>query len=293
MFAIIVSLSLVTIQFAAQEYSHRIMEYYIKSVVFWATIVVYLGLMTAGILLQTQSSEADDIRVVSTISIGVILALALLVPHFLITASYLKPEFIVAKMIRRVDARYLSAISQLPVRPSADRLLPIVEITERSIDRGDLTTTRGALEHIENSYHEVGAPLGSANVDQYYIDHLSRVARKAMAAGDEEEASVNVVRMLGELGAAGPASLAVDAIEGLGVIAMRRDAEMVVRQMIGSLRSMYQATGSDDTKLAILAALEDTAERTVLGDRRRLSQHLAATVSEITSAEWEGGDHTR
>ena len=50
-FAIVMSLSLVAIQFAAQEYSHRIMEYYIKSVIFWSTVVVYLGVMIGSILL--------------------------------------------------------------------------------------------------------------------------------------------------------------------------------------------------------------------------------------------------
>jgi hypothetical protein len=44
-------LSLVAIQFAAQEYSHRIIEYYIRSTVFWTTLVAYLGVMSASIFL--------------------------------------------------------------------------------------------------------------------------------------------------------------------------------------------------------------------------------------------------
>ncbi|MBM3949639.1 MAG: hypothetical protein FJ312_10485 [SAR202 cluster bacterium] len=66
-FAIVISLSLVAIQFAAQEYSHRIMDYYIKSVMFWSTVVVYLGLMIACVLLNAGVSEGESLRVVSVI----------------------------------------------------------------------------------------------------------------------------------------------------------------------------------------------------------------------------------
>ena len=112
-FAIIISLSLVAIQFAAQEYSHRIMEYYIKSVIFWSTVVVYLGVMIAGILLQASSSESHGPIPASLLLVGTILALVMLVPHFLVTALYLKPEFIIRKLVRRIDLDYLRSIPVL------------------------------------------------------------------------------------------------------------------------------------------------------------------------------------
>ena len=62
-FAIVISLSLVAIQFAPQEYSHRIMEYYVRSVIFWSTLVVYLGISRCKRLLSefTRTSKRSMI----------------------------------------------------------------------------------------------------------------------------------------------------------------------------------------------------------------------------------------
>ncbi len=293
--AIIISLSLVAIQFAAQEYSHRIMEYYMKSVIFWSTFLVYLSVMVSGIVLQARSSPSDDTRIVSVLLVGTLLCLFLLIPHFLVTASYLKPEFIIRKLLGRVDQGYLSSLWEPGaawtgrVAPSIDRLLPVVEITERSIDRGDLTTTRSALEQIYDLYssHTVGQT--SPEIDSYFLDHILRIGRKAATNPDEEEAAVQTIEMLGRIGKGGPAAAAVENIDVLGFLALRKDSDIAVAQMIDSLRQIFDV-GSADVNTRILQIYGDLVRRLATGSDDRLLRQLTDHLFEISQSSYERGD---
>ena len=294
-FAITISLSLVAIQFAAQQYSHRIMDYYIKSVMFWSTFIVYLGVMIAGILLLASSSESDSLKVVGIIVVGSLLALTLLIPHFLVTASYLKPEFIIRKLLRRVDREYLRLVNKTTpgsrMDSASDRLLPVVEITERSIDRGDLTTTRGALERISHTYTLQATDGTSPAIDRYFMDHILRIGRKAVAKSDQEEAAVQTIDILGRVGKAGPAKLAVENIDILGFAALKRDAEVVVTQMIDSLRLIFDG-GPPEIRESILDTLKELVGRLAAARQERLLRHLADHLEEMAYAAREDGDHS-
>ena len=286
-FAIIISLSLVAIQFAAQEYSHRIMDYYIKSVIFWSTFVVYLGVMILAMMVQAAATESENLRMVAVVIVGSVLALMLLIPHFLITASYLKPEFIIRKLLRKVDLDYLRSVDRLAtvqgqrVTMASDRLLPVVEITQRSIDRGDVTTTRSALERILETYNLEAESLDSEAVDRYFLDHLLRIGRKAVAQPDEEEASVETIDILGRIGRDGPSALAAERIEVLGLSALKRDSEVVVTQMIDSLRLIFDE-GPEDTRAAILETFKEMVSRLAAGQQERVMRHLARNIKEVT-----------
>lgn len=294
-FAIVMSLSLVAIQFAAQEYSHRIMEYYIKSVIFWSTVVVYLGVMIAGILLQASSSERHGQIPASLVLVGTILALVMLVPHFLVTALYLKPEFIIRKLVRRVDRSYLQAIPSLRTPRgdrmdiADDRLLPVVEITERAIDRGDIITARGALQQIEEVYAMSVDDLHNASVDEYIVGHLSRIGRKAVVQSDEEQAARQVIQILGGIGASGREDLAIEAIDALGFNALKRESEIVVGQMISSLRLILD-TGSPQARQRVLAIYGDLLQRLASQREERLLRDLGVQLSEIGHRAQRQGD---
>lgn len=285
-FAIIISLSLVAIQFAAQEYSHRIIEYYLRSVIFWTTLLVYLAVIGAGIVFQANAEASDDVRFAMLIVVGSFLALTLLIPHFLITAAYLKPEFIVAKLIRRVDQHYLrSTIDARPLpAPSGDRLLPVVEIVERSIDRGDLTTTRGALEQVRDSYTEYGLPCASDDVDNYYIAALSRLARKAIANQDEEQAAVLAIQDLSAIGVSRSPGTVIDVLDELGVRALRRDVEAAVAATMLAVKNVAVAHNDQEWARA-LEAFSELARRMAPDDQQRLLRDLIAHLAEA-APEW-------
>ena len=295
-FAIIVSPSLVAIQFAAQEYSHRTMEYYIRSTVFWTTLIAYLGVMSVSIFLQAAADDAESGTTGAVVIVGSMLAFALLIPHFLITAAYLKPEFVVGKLIKRIDQRYLRAIDRrgLP-RPSADRLLPIIEIIERAIDRGDLTTTRGALEQIRSSYEVAALPVASLRVDNYYLDALLRAGRKAISQSDEQQAAVLSLNVIGWLGVRRSPSAAIDALEELGFGALRRDAEVAVSEMIDTISEVSEASNDVGLRSAVLTTYAELARRLVNINERRLLRKMASHVTVVAMRSFNSGsgDETR
>jgi hypothetical protein len=278
-FAIIISLSLMAIQFAAQEYSHRIMEYYLRSTVFWTTMVVYLTVITSGIVLQAQASPSDDVRAATLLLIGAMLSLALLIPHFLVTAAYLKPEFVVSKLIRRLDAGYVRGVARRGVpTPDADRLLPIIELIERAIDRGDLTTMRGALEQVQEAYLRVGVDEHNPTVDHYFLDGLLRAGRKAISQADEQQAAVLAIHTISAMGREQNANMVVDALEELGFGALRRDAPVAVGEMIRATAEIAEQTKDMDLRAHVMTSYGELGQRLVRADQRRLLRQLTGIV---------------
>jgi hypothetical protein len=278
-FAIIISLSLMAIQFAAQEYSHRIMEYYLRSTMFWTTIIVFLSVIITGIVLQAQASANDNVLAASLLMLATMLALALLIPHFLVTAAYLKPEFVVTKLIRKLDQGYVRSIARRGVpTPDADRLLPIIELIERAIDRGDLTTMRGALERVQSAYVRVGAEEHDTTVDHYFLDSLLRAGRKAISQADEQQAAVLAIHTISSMSREQNAAMVVDALEELGFGALRRDSPIAVGEMITATAEIAESTRDLDLRARVMTTYAELAQRLVRTDQRRLLRQLSGIV---------------
>ncbi|NQW17810.1 MAG: hypothetical protein HQ478_10035 [Chloroflexi bacterium] len=292
-FAIVISLSLVAIQFAAQEYSHRIMEYYIRSVIFWSTIVVYLGIMIMTIILQAGVDDPQSTRAGAIVIVASVLAIVLLVPHFIITAAYLKPEFIVEKLLRRVDDEFLSGLDESDLAnglsSSQDRLLPVVEICERSIDRGDLTTTRAAISRMIGRYEAIPESIQGTSIDNYFIEHLTRMGRKAVAHADEEEAAGHVIRGIETIGGIRSPSLAIERIDILGFMAVRHETEAAIAQMIASLLGLSQKTTDIGATATILTSYQALIHRLIVGDYDRILRQLSEAVESLSKASTRAG----
>ena len=299
-FAVVVSLSLVAIQFASQEYGHRIMALYTKSAIFWSTIIVYLGLLIATILLEAVFEASKDPKYATMIVAGAILALTLLLPHFVITAHYLRPEFIIKKLLRRIDSDYLQeAERQLQEKEQAeesdfipaldgdrDRLIPVVEIVIRSINRDDLATTRTAMEHLEKTYTRVAESSEQRLLDWYFLYKAQRIGVKALSGSVEDEAAVRAVRLIGIVGRRGPAGdKAVEYIRGLGLASLKREAELVTRQIIKSLREVFGRNPEPKAKEAVLAAYRDLAAAFTASKTEKslgtLADHLSGMTREV------------
>ncbi|MBI4200174.1 MAG: hypothetical protein HY535_06855 [Chloroflexi bacterium] len=290
----IISLSLVAIQFASNQYSHRIMALYIKSVTFWSIISVYFAMILVSLLLEANRTDADDPRVAGLILVGTVMAVTLLIPHFVITASYLKPDFIIAKLLRRVDKEYLLSIEQaLADRPgytgrldsNSDRLLPVIEIVENAIKRGDRATTRMAMEQIHSRYLSQAEKLSRLSVEEYFLGYLLRIGRKAVSVSDEEEAAVQAVELIGTVGAQGPAgAIAAEDIRDLGFAANKKGIDPVVVQMVGSLRAIFERTELADAKKVVLDSYHSLGQDLAAAGKRRPVRHLATNISEMAQA---------
>jgi hypothetical protein len=296
-FAITVSLSLLAIQFASQEYSHRIMSFYIKSVTFWAIITVYLGLIVGTILVEGLALNLAAERAAGVILIGGVLAIALLIPHFVVTAAFLRPEFVIAKLLNRLDAEYLvSIVPELEKgrgrMPSGiDRLLPVVEIVERSIQKGDLSTTRAATERLHTTYLAHAARLNSIYVERYFLDYLMRIGRTAVLATEEQEPAIQVLQLISTVGSQGPAGvIATEDIDDLGFTALKKDAEGVVIQMVDSLRVVFERTALPDAKRAVFVTYRKLVEDLSGTEKRRIMRHFSTCLAETGMEALKKGD---
>lgn len=280
-FAIIISLSLVAIQFAAQEYSHRIMEYYLKSTVFWTTMIAYLVIIVAGIVLQARATPDDDVRAAVVLLIGVFLGLTLLIPHFLITAAYLKPEFVVQKLMNGLNDRYARSLMNkgLP-QPDSDRLLPVIEIIERSIDRGDVTTMRGAVAQIVHAHQRWNASRVSDTIDEYFVSAMLRIGRKAVAQPEEQQAAVLAMAGLEAIRTERNTPAVVDAFEELGFAALRRDSEVAVAEMIKHIAAASDSSTDPEIHARTLSTFTELSHRLVSANHRRLLLQLTASIAE-------------
>ncbi|MEK7777579.1 MAG: hypothetical protein AAB303_03025, partial [Chloroflexota bacterium] len=278
----IVALSLVAIQFASNQYTHRIMVFYIKSITFWSIITVYLGVIVFSIVVAANRPDSDDPRLAGVIIVVTIMALMLLIPHFLITASFLKPDFIINKLLRRLDSDYLLSIQgNLANRrgrldSKSDRLLPVIEIIESAIKRGDRATTRMAMEQLHDKYLTQAERLNSLLVEQYFLGYLLRVGRKAVSVPDEEEAAVQAVQAIGTVGAHGPAgAMAVEEIRDLGLSASKKGIDPVVSEMIHSLREIFEQTEMPEAKKEVLDTYHLLGQELASAGKRRPVRQLA------------------
>ena len=58
-----------------------------------------------------------------------------------------------------------------------------------------MTTTRSALGRLLETYQQEASALGSGPVDRYFMDHILRIGRKAVAQPDEEEALAETIEI--------------------------------------------------------------------------------------------------
>ena len=157
-FALVITLSLMVVQMASQQYTHRIMDIHIKSLIFWAVIAIYLGsifynVFMLGWLDLENSSSIPYISIYVEISILLtFLSFIMLIPYFYITMVRLKPETVISKLLANIDEDYLKRFYKEGVPSKEDKMLPITEIIEKSISSGDHETARLGIDMIYTCY---------------------------------------------------------------------------------------------------------------------------------------------
>jgi hypothetical protein len=273
------------------------MDYYIKSTVFWSTLAVYLTLMVAAIILQAGSTEEDSPRAAALIVIGSILALALLIPHFLVTAAYLKPEFIVSKLMRRITTGYLASVerrgAEAVAGTSADRLLPVVEIAERSVEKGDIATVGSAIARMVARFEHARdvEKIASPELARYFIMSLGRIGQKAISEADEQQAAVEVVQGVTTIGHEGALPQAVALLDRLAFASLRQDQETAVGEAVDAMAQAYREA-DEEVRGLVVESFGALVPRLAQSGQQLLLEKILAHAAEIATAE-PAGSHGR
>ncbi len=297
--AIVISLTLMGIQFASQEYTHRVMNTYLKSYMLWSMIGIYLATilynlyMTAFLKIPVDTTYADVSVMLQS------LCLIMLIPHFVIAVIHLRPDFTINIIVNSVDEEYILAIENFiqtgkgQVPTNVDRLLPAVEIIEKSISRGDRATVRVALDELYNCYRKFVNPENEAWIPRYFLDYLLRIGREAIMETDDDSL-VQILDILGEIGSSSSAievvHLVIDDISIIGLGALKKDFEAAVEQTVDSFQLILKSSTGEETSNKIFDSLDELSEQLFSMDKKRLIRYLIGRLSGLTEMAVERKD---
>ena len=269
-FAIVISLTLMAVQFASQEYTHRIMDIHIKSLTFWSVIVIYIGSLLYNIFMLGLLVEPVNSKYVEVSMLLTALCLILLIPYFFFTMFRLRPESVISRLLTKIDEDYVNSLKvllkdgEVTVKSESDRMLPIIEIIEKSIINGDASTARFGLDEIKGCYLRYLTEENEAYVSPYFLNHILGVGREAIIAANDDS-MLHVLRIFSEVGTH-TITERMDrstkmALENIGIIGFKvlKDYDAATQQLADSLRSILKAiigvNNSNDEILAQVFAL--------------------------------------
>lgn len=297
-FAIVISLTLMGIQFASQEYTHRVMNTYLASVMLWAMMGSYLvtvlyNLYMTALLKQPINTIYADISLILQS-----LCLILLIPHFVIAVFHLKPDYTITRLLHTVNKEYLESIKGYlgegnnHVPHKVDRLLPAVEILEKSIERGDRATVRVGLEDMLVCYHRYITSGNEVWLARYFLDYFLRLGREAVIEADDDSI-VQVLEVLGEIGystsSPSVATFAVANIRTIGSIALKKEYDAAVEQMIDSLQRIITGTGSEEMVERIFESYSEIVRQLFALDKKQLILFLPSDLLTLATCWWRNG----
>jgi len=276
-FAIVISLSLMAVGFASQKYTHRIMKIHIKSLTFWAVIVIYLGSMFYNVFMLGRLDMSVDVKVdyryVEISMLLTFLCFIIIIPYFFITMARLRPEPVISNLLANIDDDYLNSIKgyikegepRVPIK--ADKVLPVRDIIEKSIGSGDRETARFGIDEIYRCYKRLLKEENEVYVSPYFLKHILRIGREAIIEADDD----SMAQVLETFGMTGEHAIdenwtvsarrSLEYIEIIGSNVLK-DYDVATEQMIASLHgmlrmiikngylfSMDSVPGDDDEKL--------------------------------------------
>ncbi len=299
--AIVISLTLMGIQFASQEYTHRVMNTYLKSFMLWSMINIYIITilynlyMTAFLHAPVNTTYADVSVLLQT------LCLIMLIPHFVIAVIHLKPDYTIDMLLRSINGEYISSIKsyitadkgQVPTR--IDRILPAVEIIEKSIERGDRATVRVALNSIYNCYRKYVNPENQDWAARYFLSYLLRMGREATIEADDDSL-VQILNIYGDIGSSISSSeisqLIIENIGTIGLGALKKDFDAATEQTIDSFQQILRSSTTDEISNKIFDSFDELSEQLFSLDKKRMIRYLISRLSALTEMIVEKRDHT-
>ncbi len=295
--AIVIALTLMAIEFAAQEYTHRIMDTYIKSTMFWSMIAMYLITMIYNIYMVAILDMPVNTKFLDASILSQTLCFLMLVPYFIITTIHLRPESIISRILRTIDKEYISSIrrffhqGRMDIPSSADRMLPAIEIIERSIEKGDRATTRAALDEIHSCYNKYVTLENEEWAGQYFLNHLATTGRKAITEADDDS-MVKVLRILGEIGGRNSSELAIEYIHILGFSALKKDYDVAVQQMIDSFQMSLSSPIKEEASNKIFESYKELSDELFSWVNKRMIRYMVGCVSALTEMAMNRRDYS-
>lgn len=296
-FAIVISLTLMAVQFASQQYTHRIMDLHIKSLTFWSVIVVYLGSLLYNVFMLGRLEEPVDSKYVEVSMLLTALCFFMLIPYFFITMVRLRPESVISNLLTKLDEKYPNSIKgffkggETRISGEADKMLPITEIIEKSIDSGDRGTARFGIGEIYKRYMTHLNKENETYVSPYYLGHILGIGREAIIEADDDS-MVQVLEIYGEVGTHTiPQKMDFTTkmvLENIDIIGFKvlKDYDVATQQMIDSLQDMLREhinidVGNEELLTQIFNLYHDASDELYTLKKYRMVKYMVSSFSEL------------
>jgi len=296
-FPIVISLTLMAVQFASQQYTHRIMDIHIKSLIFWSVVIVYLVSLLYNTLLLGRLDEPVESNYIEVSMLLTALCFIILIPYFFITMVRLRPESVISKLLAKIDEGYINSLKgflegeekQVPVE--VDKMLPITEIIEKSISNGDRGTARFGIIEIYKQHMAHVSKENEVYVSPYFLGHILGIGREAIIKADDDS-MVQVLDIFGRVGTHSVAQkmdlttkMVLENIEIIGFKVLK-DYDVVTQQMINALRGMLRElinldASNEKIQTQIFTLYQDASDALFTLKKYRMIKYLVNSLSEL------------
>ncbi|WMW23962.1 DUF2254 family protein [Methanolobus sediminis] len=206
--ALVITLSLVAVQLAAQSYSARVIDVYKRNPDMWILLCIYIFTIFYGLGL----TKIIGLGILGNYMEGAIFvayfmgffAFVCLVPYILDTLASLKPLTLIQILAKDVTKkRILDYLIIKGQKSDKDPILPIVDVINSALTRNDEETVRnGILELTETTLDIFKLNYVEKNdsdkILKHLIQHIEKIGMEA-AEKENENSSISVISALDDI----------------------------------------------------------------------------------------------
>jgi len=322
--AIVVSLTLIAVQFTASAYSPRVIDIFKspkQNPDFWILIGFYGVSIFYGLLLLklvegatgelvSQSAIWPSFYPLISLEHGVSIAywlgaftFIIIVPYLWTIMDLLKPERIINRLAIEINKDNLvpTKIKITPgknLKPKEDPIQPIMDIVHGSIMKYDLETTRVGLKAVTERVIEIIDQDSQISISSFFCSRLRSVGSHAISQADED-ATIEVIVNLGNFGKSTAekrlpvaTKLAVTSLGDIGVAAAEKGVEEATRIAAGSLGEVGVAAAKNDLENVAgraVKSLERVGRASAEKGLKRVTREAVESLGEVGKAAAEKG----
>jgi hypothetical protein len=207
--ALVITLSLVAVQLAAQSYSARVIDVYKRNPDMWILLCIYIFTIFYGLGL----TKIVGLGILGNYMEGAIFvayfmgffAFVCLVPYMLKTLDLLKPSTVITLLAEEITLEKVLMAADYEDESIYERdpVQPIFDIINSALARNDYETVRNGLSSIQKSTTDIIEKIELNNEEEIFAEHMmERIKWLGIQAANKnnEDSTLWAVINLGKIG---------------------------------------------------------------------------------------------
>lgn len=188
--AILISLTLVAVQLAAQNYSKRILNKFIsfQNKIFWITISIFLIGILYNIFLLNIIPNSSSLIFDLFLNISILLTIwcLILLPIYIrSTLLTLSPKKTIDDLLNDLNEEYIIKLIESDYKLEFDSFIPIIDIITHAINTGDFESVKQGFNGLNKQLNKFQSQLQqNPKSAQYILNNLDRLKNSAFVNSD-------------------------------------------------------------------------------------------------------------